>query len=184
MRCWRDRDDEKSAGENEGFSLWVAVGCRLTHTAESSFRHVCECEREKRKREKEREGERAPWKQLQQYKMEFVSTLPELCTYSIHLSDTADFPPHTFILHLEWLCADYKNFEYKMKFPSCLHLLKILPVNIKDDAGVILYVSYCNKSVHQLCLQKSGLQLYVWIFKSMATKNSSHFVKPQEKWEL
>lgn len=75
----------------KGFSHRLADGCRLTHTAESSFRHLCEGERERGA-----ESEGAPWKQLQQHKMEFVSTLPMLCTYSIHLSDTVDFPPLTF----------------------------------------------------------------------------------------
>lgn len=74
---------------NDGFSLRAAVACGFTYMAESHFKHLGTCERafvcvwRDRQSEKERErreGAGAPWKQLQQHKMEFVSTLPELCT--------------------------------------------------------------------------------------------------------
>lgn len=100
LRRWR-RAEESVRGRTRA-SLRVALGCRLTHTAESSFRHsaVCVCAdrgretgregesgvtEEERERESRRKGEQAPWKQLQQHKMEFVSsTIPAL--YLFHPS--------------------------------------------------------------------------------------------------
>lgn len=135
--CWKDRGVRKSVLERKRGSLWVAVGCidscswipfqTLVHVCVCVSLCVCEREWERegrsweRKWESKKERQRAPWKQLQQHKMEFVSALPELCTFSIHLSDTVDFPPHLFFffLHLEWMWPDYKQFEYKMKFPCC-----------------------------------------------------------------
>lgn len=110
---WRDRGEVKSLSERMRGPLSLSCGWLQidSHSWILFQTLVCACacvrvrvrerERQWRGREREwesrREGERAPWKQLQQHKMEFVSTLPELCTFSIHLSDTADFPPLTFL---------------------------------------------------------------------------------------
>lgn len=52
-------------------NTWVRVKERLC---------VCGERQTEREGPSRREGAGAPWKQLQQHKMEFVSTLPELCT--------------------------------------------------------------------------------------------------------
>lgn len=120
-------------------SSWVAVGCRQTHTNESPFRHLCvrpcvcvgvcvsvwseEGREKKRERETVREWLRAPWKQLKQHKMEFVSAQPKLCTFSIHLWDRIDLHPHIFFT---FKVVIDKPFEWKIKSPCCL-LVEILP---------------------------------------------------------
>lgn len=76
-----------------------------------------------RQRAKEGEGEGAPWKQLQQYKIEFVSTLPRLCTCpSVSLTKLIPILCHLYhfeelvstsilniehILHVVCICREY-----------------------------------------------------------------------------
>lgn len=133
--CWSDRREEKSLLERTRGSLselWL-VADWLMQLNPLSDTCVCVCERErewverqrKRERERAKEGERAPWKQLQQHKMEFVSALPKLCTFSIHLSDTADFPPYTFFC-IKSSCILTSN-SLNVKCLCCLHMCRILP---------------------------------------------------------
>lgn len=189
---YRDRGEEESLlertrGSRSELRLVADWLTQLNPLSDTCVCHVWEREREReavetqREREteqkiKKKEGERAPWKQLQQHKMEFVSTLPKLWTFSIHLFDTADFPPHIFFffLHLEWLCTNYKHFEYKMKLPCCLHLLRILPqistkllaaVNIKEPAWVVLqYLFLVVSNSHEITKTNNFVSLSLSTF--------------------
>lgn len=79
--CWRMRDSlseqrllvDLLTRLNPISDTWVCVKVRL-----------CACGERQTEREgtSRREGAGAPWKQLQQHKMEFVSKLPRLCTSS------------------------------------------------------------------------------------------------------
>lgn len=88
MRFWRQWWWKDSAREwgilSLGSSCWRIYlhGWIPFQTLVYVWKCVCvRVERDRQRGKGRRAGEGAPWKQLQQDKMEFVSTLPELCTY-------------------------------------------------------------------------------------------------------
>ena len=139
--CWRDRAEEKSLSTRTrgSLSLSLSMSCGWLQIDSHSWilfqTLACACERG-RERERERERERGRERRGRERQRELHGNSCRNTKWSLlaHYPSFVPFPsvsltqlisPYSHIfLHLEWSCTGYKHFEYKIKFPCCLHLFE------------------------------------------------------------